>query len=59
MRVEHIGNAVLYQGDCRDVLPMLPANSVHTCVTSPPYYGLRDYGTVELELADLFAEPVA
>lgn len=32
------------QGDCRVVLASLPAESVHCCVTSPPYYGLRDYG---------------
>jgi DNA modification methylase len=31
-------------GDCRDVLATLPADSVQCCVTSPPYYGLRDYG---------------
>jgi DNA modification methylase len=31
-------------GDCRDVLPTLAAGSVQCCVTSPPYYGLRDYG---------------
>jgi DNA modification methylase len=31
-------------GDCRQVLPTLPADSVHCCVTSPPYWGLRDYG---------------
>jgi DNA modification methylase len=31
-------------GDVRDVLPTLPAESVHCCVTSPPYWGLRDYG---------------
>ena len=31
-------------GDCRTVLPTLPAGSVQCCVTSPPYYGLRDYG---------------
>lgn len=31
-------------GDCRDVLKTLPAKSVHCCVTSPPYFGLRDYG---------------
>jgi DNA modification methylase len=34
----------IYCGDCRDVLLQLPAGSVHTCVTSPPYWGLRDYG---------------
>jgi len=31
-------------GDCREMLATLPDNSVHTCVTSPPYFGLRDYG---------------
>ena len=31
-------------GDCREKLRDLPAASVHTCVTSPPYFGLRDYG---------------
>lgn len=32
-------------GDCRDVLKSLPDESVHCVVTSPPYWGLRDYGT--------------
>jgi DNA modification methylase len=32
------------QGDCRLVLPSLPDQSVNCVVTSPPYYGLRDYG---------------
>jgi len=31
-------------GDCFDVLGELPESSVHMCMTSPPYYGLRDYG---------------
>ena len=31
-------------GDCRERLAELPDESVHCCVTSPPYYGLRDYG---------------
>lgn len=30
-------------GDCRRVLKGLPSESVQCCVTSPPYYGLRDY----------------
>jgi DNA modification methylase len=34
----------LYGGDCRAVLEELPAESVHCVVTSPPYWGLRDYG---------------
>jgi DNA modification methylase len=31
-------------GDCRERLKELPDASVHCCVTSPPYFGLRDYG---------------
>ena len=31
-------------GDCLEHLAALDAGSVQTCVTSPPYYGLRDYG---------------
>ena len=31
-------------GDSRSVLQTLPENSVHCCVTSPPYFNLRDYG---------------
>ena len=34
----------LYAGDALAVLRELPAESVDCCVTSPPYYGLRDYG---------------
>jgi DNA modification methylase len=34
----------LIEGDCREVLRSLDAESVQTCVTSPPYFGLRDYG---------------
>ena len=32
-------------GDCRDTLKTLPDQCVNTVVTSPPYFGLRDYGT--------------
>lgn len=31
-------------GDCLEHLRALPDRSVHCCVTSPPYWGLRDYG---------------
>jgi DNA modification methylase len=53
-RVEHIGRATLYLGDCRDILPTLP--KVDAVVTDPPYgikadrdrnseqWGWRDYG---------------
>ena len=32
-------------GDVFDKLKEIPDNSVQTCVTSPPYWGLRDYGS--------------
>jgi len=31
-------------GNAKDELQKLPRNSIHCCITSPPYYGLRDYG---------------
>jgi DNA modification methylase len=34
----------ILQGDCRETLKTLRDSSVHCCVTSPPYFGLRDYG---------------
>jgi DNA modification methylase len=33
-----------FTGDCRELLATLAPESVQTCVTSPPYFGLRDYG---------------
>jgi DNA modification methylase len=41
--------AQLYQGDCIETMRGLPDGCVQTCVTSPPYYGLRDYGTATWE----------
>jgi hypothetical protein len=37
-------HAVLLMGDVMRRLAGLPDNSVHCVVTSPPYWGLRDYG---------------
>jgi site-specific DNA-methyltransferase (adenine-specific) len=42
----------ILQGDCRERLAELPDGSVHCCVTSPPYFGLRDYGTGAWEGGD-------
>ncbi len=39
-------------GDALDKLRELPAESVQCCVTSPPYWGLRDYGTAAWEGGD-------
>jgi DNA modification methylase len=36
-------NTIVY-GDCLEVLKRLPDKSVDCCITSPPYWGLRDYG---------------
>ena len=33
----------ILQGDAREVLRTLESGSVQTCVTSPPYFGLRSY----------------
>lgn len=35
----------IYQGNAVEVLKTFPEQSIDCCVTSPPYYGLRDYGT--------------
>ena len=41
-------NTILY-GDCRDTLKQFDEQA-RTCVTSPPYYGLRDYGGEENQI---------
>lgn len=50
----------IVHGNCLEVLKTLPDNSVDCCVTSPPYFGLRDYGTDEQigleETPELFIE---
>ena len=63
-----MSNYTLLQGHCLEVLQTLPTESVQTCITSPPYFGLRDYGCdgqIGLEstpdafvssLVDVFAE---
>jgi DNA modification methylase len=35
---------MIHVGDCLESLRALPSESVYCCVTSPPYWGLRDYG---------------
>lgn len=36
-------SVTILQGDCREVLATLPAESFNACVCSPPYFGLRSY----------------
>jgi len=38
-----IGDATFYHGDCLEIIKHLPSQSINCCVTSPPYFGLRDY----------------
>ena len=40
----------ILNGDCRDVLQTLTEGSINMCVTSPPYYGLRNYGNQEKQI---------
>ena len=35
---------VIYQGDSFEVLKTFESDSIDCCVTSPPYYALRNYG---------------
>ena len=41
---------LIFFGDCKDTLKQFPRNSAQMCVTSPPYYGLRDYGGEEAQI---------
>jgi DNA modification methylase len=49
----------ILNGDCREMLATLSAGSVQTCVTSPPYFGLRDYGTGEWDGGEAGCDHVA
>ena len=42
----------LYCGDAREILPQLEVGVAQTCITSPPYFGLRDYGTADWQGGD-------
>ena len=49
----------ILRGDCRGLLATLPDESVHCVVTSPPYWGLRDYNVAgQIGLEPSFAEYV-
>lgn len=41
---EEVNRVDIHIGDCREVLETLDAASVQTVVTSPPYWGMREYG---------------
>ncbi len=42
--LNNMNRNIIYTSDCKTGLKTLPDNSVDCCVTSPPYFGLRDYG---------------
>ncbi len=44
----------IHNMNCMDGLKLLADNSIDCCVTSPPYYGLRDYGTGKWEGGDWY-----
>lgn len=51
-------------GDCREELRSFPSGTFQTCITSPPYWGLRDYGIkgqigAEVKLDDYLADLVS
>ena len=41
-------------GECRQTLKQFDEQA-RTCITSPPYYGLRDYGGEENQIGQVFA----
>lgn len=43
----------IHVGDALETLATLPERSVDCVVTSPPYFGLRDYGTAKWEGGDI------
>ena len=50
-------NTILF-GDCRDTLPTIDVKA-RMCVTSPPYYGLRNYGGEENQICLLYTSDAA
>lgn len=49
---------MIMTGDCTLIMPTLEAESYHTCVTSPPYWGLRDYGIPPTEWPETTYTPM-
>ena len=43
---------LLYQGDCCEVLPKLPKDSIHLSIYSPPFAGLYHYSSSEADLSN-------
>jgi DNA modification methylase len=57
---ERLMSVRVLTGDCRDIMRAMPAESVDCIVTSPPYWGLRDYGVAgQLGLEPTLGEHIA
>jgi DNA modification methylase len=48
----------IYNGDCLNLLSYIDTESINCCVTSPPYWALRDYGTATWEGGDINCDHV-
>lgn len=49
----------IFNGDCLSILSQIPSNSIDCCVTSPPYFRQRDYGTATWDGGDPNCDHVA
>jgi DNA modification methylase len=49
---------MILQGDNMQIIPQLDAESFNTCVTNPPYWGLRDYGIPPTEWPEVTYIPM-
>lgn len=57
-------NSKIILGDCREELKKIEDNKIQSCITSPPYWGLRDYGVkgqigAEMDMKDYINNLVA
>jgi DNA modification methylase len=50
---------MIIQGDCLQVMADMQPGTYHTCVTSPPYWGLRDYGIPASDWPEVTYTPMA
>ena len=48
--MKNMSKIKILKGDCLETLKKVKTNTVNTCVTSPPYWGLRDYNGEEKQL---------
>lgn len=46
------GNFAIYQGDCCEVMPNIPSESIHLSIYSPPFAGLYHYSSSERDLSN-------